>query len=151
MIDINTSCSELGTWGQLKKVGILGISLALLQQHFNLLHICDKAHLDHLLRDSVGNNSPADPTGPDHRYSPPRLSSFTYYFQQYLSAFFLKKKSELLAELVHNIWMDHLNVLRSGVRLGVWSYSVKSSGTVIVVGTFVSVISFPWGGPFIPS
>lgn len=79
VIDINSSRGELRTWRQLNKVGTLGFFLTVPRQHFNLLNICDKAQLGHLLRDSTSNNTPADPAGPDqtrtpYKHSPRRIT-----------------------------------------------------------------------------
>lgn len=49
----------------------------------NLLNISNKAQLGHLLRDSTGNNTSADPASPRQTHTPVKHSPrcFTYYFQ----------------------------------------------------------------------
>lgn len=77
MIDINATCGELPTLRQLNKVGlILDFILSAPLQHSNLLHICDEAQLGHLLRDSKGNNTPADPAA--HNQTAALLTTFSY-------------------------------------------------------------------------
>lgn len=131
------------------KWGSLGFVLAVPLQHFNLLNICDKAQLGHLLRDSTGNKTPCWSRRP---------RSDTHSIQTQSAPHYLLLSATPLLGLSVCVWtpagtcIQHPNRPSKRCEIKVFGWDpclVKRSGTMIANTATGTTATNPYLGCFV--